>query len=335
VSARGAAWSAASLVVTLVVAALPARAEPRRLVLATRDPALRSALSAVFQPRGVEVVDAPATFQRPNDPVRDAAAAADVVWLCEPDGGGSALCVRPRRGQVIVRRIAMPTPLSAADAASLALSVEVALMPEEPAAAPPAPAVQEADVAATARPTGVAPPPPPRLTVEVLGGARRTASGDGVRVGVEAVYAPDGLARRLGVGLGVASGPSVVVPPGPSRGTGAAPPPVSERDLTLRLFARARPDLAWLLGPVHLELDTGPGLHVNGRDMPDSMSGARTTDWRLHLSVDGVLGAVVPFGRFFAGARAGASYRVTPLREGDGPSRWSGQALLTFGAGFL
>jgi hypothetical protein len=111
---------------------------------------------------------------------------------------------------------------------------------------------------------------------------------------------------------------------------------VSERDLTLRLFARARPDLAWLLGPVHLELDAGPGLHVSSREMPDPMGGGgRTTDRRLHLSVDGALGAVVPFDRFFAGARAGASYRVTPLREGDGPSRWSGQALLTFGAGFL
>jgi hypothetical protein len=116
-------------------------------------------------------------------------------------------------------------------------------------------------------------------------------------------------------------------------GTGL--PSGNERDVTLRLFARARPDLAWLLGPVHLELDAGTGLHVISRDMPGAMDGAGTTERRLHLSVDGALGVVVPFSRFFAGARAGASYRVTPQREGDGPSGWSGQALLALGVSFL
>jgi len=337
--ARSAVWAAA---VAWVLSAEPASAadgaagaQPRRLLVATRDAALHAALSAVFAPRGVEVVESFQPLRRPADAGATApaagAAAADTVWLCEPDSGGTALCVRPRHGQVIVRRIAMPTPLSAEDAASLALSVQVALMPEEPAAtAAPAPARATAPVdveAAAPRPAPPA-PPAPRLTVELLAGGRRTDGGGGLRAGVEAVYAPDALARRLGIGLGVAGGTAIALPQPSARGPAPVPPGGSEHDLTLRLFARGRLSLP----VVRLELDLGPAAHVVTRDVSDGTNGGgSTSERRVHVSANGSLGLVVPFGRFFAGARVGGFYLLAP-EPPSGASPWRGEVLATVGA---
>jgi hypothetical protein len=336
-------WAVSVVPVASASVAAPATAEPRRLVVASRDPALRSALSAVFSPRGVEVVESPAPLRRPTDAAPGdaggaAPASADAVWLCEPESGGTALCVRPRRGQVIVRRIAMPTPLSAADAASLALSVQVALMPDEPAPAPAlavAPVVPQADIQATAARPAPVQGAPPRLTVELLAGGRRTAEGAGLRGGVDVVYAPDALARRLGIGAGVGAGTAIAMPQPSSRGPGPAPSGGSEGDVTVRLFARGRLQLS----AVRLELDLGPAAHIVAHDVAASTDGGRSeTERHLRMSASGSLGAVVPFGRFFAGARVGGFYLLTEPASGGGGgsgSPWRGEALATFGAGFF
>src|SRR5581483_4946528 len=139
-----------AVVLALAPPAIPAArgAETPAMLVATRDPALLSALNAAFAPRGVRVALADRLLRTTSDDLGTGAPGADVVWLCDvtpvpapaspgsaaPPAAGTALCVRPHQGTVIIRRIAVATPLSPEDAAALALSVQVALMP---GAAPP------------------------------------------------------------------------------------------------------------------------------------------------------------------------------------------------------
>jgi hypothetical protein len=305
---------------------------PRRLVVTSRDPALVAALSAAFSPRGVKVVES-----GPGEAASgQAAAVTDVVWLCEPDGGGTALCVRPHGGKIVVRRISMATPLSPADAASLALSVQVALMPDEPAgaldAADAAPAGSAPAAVVAARPAAAA-PGLHGLTVETLAGVRASALGSGLRAGLEAAYAPAAVGHRLGIGASVSDGPALALPRPLPRGPGPAPPGGSESDLTVRLFALGRLRLPALW----LQLDVGPAAHVVSSDMPTGGGGPTMHDRRLELSADGAVGAIVPFGRFFAGLRGGASYRIATDRMQPAPivNPWAAEGLFALGVGFM
>jgi hypothetical protein len=322
-----------------------ARTESPPIVLATHDPALLSALSAAFLPRGVAVVQTERPFHRATDDVGAKAGEANVVWLCETEEAAgrdprrprettTALCVRPRRGQVIVRRLSMSTPLSAEDAAALALSVEVVLMPggadDRRAAPPPTPAAQ-IERAPTLPPARALPPAGHALTVEVGAGARNAPSGSALRASLAAVYAPGLLGHHLGLGLATVAGPAYGGPTPPARGPGPAPGAGSASDITLRLFARGQLRLA----PVWIQLDLGPALHIVTRNSDDSAPDP-ITERRLHLSTDAFIGAVIPFGRFYAGARAGLSYLVSGRLADTNPAgaTWSGEGLLTFGAGF-
>ena len=146
-SARGLSVAVATLAVALPGIRAARGAEAPAMLVATPDPALLSALDAAFSPRGVRVAMADRPLRATGDDLGAGARGADLVWLCDvtpapaspPSGGAApatALCVRPHQGTVIIRRIAVATPLSPEDAAALALSVQVALMPD--AAAPPA-----------------------------------------------------------------------------------------------------------------------------------------------------------------------------------------------------
>ena len=258
-----------------------------------------------------------------------AAVDADAVWLCEPESGATALCVRPRNGRVMVRRVAMTTPLSAADAAALALSVEVAFMRDESAPSPRggAPA---ATLAASASPSSDA-AAGHTLTLALSGGAGASASGPRLRAGVEAVYAPSLWGRRLGLGLGLTGGPTVATTSS-ARGPGPAAVRGTESDIALGLFARG----ALRLSRLWLQLDLGPAGHLFTQELPDLLAGD-TIHRRLRPSVDGAIGAVVPFGRFFGGLRFRASYLVSasPLRADPVRGPWGGEGLFTLGAGFL
>jgi len=221
------------------------------------------------------------------------------------------------------------SPLAPPDAAALALSVKVLLGPPPQPAAAPAPVVREAkslrleSVVVTAD--------VPSLAVEVRGGARVP---DGLRdrsvlrVGLDGVFAPDGLYRELGVGIVAAAGPAFV-------GNYAR----SVDDLAFGAFARAQRRV----GPLVLQLDLGPTAHL-----VSAASGP--TQHHTQLSIDALGGAVWTFGRFVAGARLGVVY--VPLADQDAlpaannvPApfaelplslpRWNGEALLTLGATFL
>src|SRR5947208_4992981 len=153
-SARGLSVAAATLAVALPGIRAARGDEAPAMLVATRDPALLSALDAAFSPRGVRVVMADRPLRATGDDLGAGAREADLVWLCDvtpappsppPSGGAApptALCVRPHQGTVIIRRVAVTTPLSPEDAAALALSVQVALMPD--AAPPPAALVRPA-----------------------------------------------------------------------------------------------------------------------------------------------------------------------------------------------
>ena len=309
----------------------------REMLVATRDPALLSALAAAFSPRGVRVVASAQPLHATSDDLTDRERAADLVWLCDlpPSNQETALCVRPQRGPVIVRRIAMATPLSAEDAAALALSVQVALMPE---AIPPArPTTSGADV--TARASALpAPSPAARpaergahaLTLELAGGARNAPGGPTLRAGVAAVYAPRRLAHRLGLGAAIAGGPTYGAAAGAGRGPGPPLPTGDAADLTLRLFARGQAHL----GPIWLQLDLGPAVDIVTRSFAETN---RSSEQRAHWSVDSFLGAVIPFGRFFGGARVGGSYLLTGNLAATNPTggSWSGEALGTLGVGWF
>jgi hypothetical protein len=313
----------------------------RRLVVTSRDPALVAALAAAFSPRGVKVVESHAELDPPDPEPGEAAGAqaaavTDVVWLCEPDGGGTALCVRPHGGKIIVRRISMSTPLSPAEAASLALSVQVALMPDEPAraldVAPAGPAASAPAAVVAARPAAASAPGLRGLTVETVAGVRASGLGSGLRAGVDAAYAPAALGHLLGIGAGVSDGAALALPRPPLRGPGPPPPDGSERDLTVRLFARGRLRLPALW----LQLDAGPAAHVVSSDM-SAGGGSTVHDRRLELSADAAVGAVVPFGRFFAGLRGGASYRIATDRMQPAPAvnPWAAEGLFALGVGFM
>ena len=125
-------------------------AEAPPMLVATPDPALLSALDAAFSPRGVRVVMADRALRATGDDLGARRAPRGSGVVVRYDAGPrqpfprrrvalrprTALCVRPHQGTVIVRRIAVTMPLSPEDAAALALSVQVALMPD--AAAPAA-----------------------------------------------------------------------------------------------------------------------------------------------------------------------------------------------------
>jgi hypothetical protein len=335
-AARLAGWLA------LMSIAPAARAESRPMVVATQDPALLSALSAAFSPRGVRVVEAKQPFRRPTDALAAAGdtADADVVWLCEGDPKiGPALCVRPRHGEVMIRHISMTTPLTPEDAAALALSVQVALMPPIRAAARATPAAQIARAPAAAPALRA---PGRRLALELDGGVRNLPAGSALRAGVAAAYTPAALGYHLGLGVGAAAGPTSFTPQPqgratgpalqpPGLGTGSASPSGRMNDLTLRLFARGQVRLA----PIWLQLDLGPAIHFMSGAAGDGTTES-PADRRLHLSADGYIGAMIPFGRFFAGARAGGSYLLSGRGADTSPTgaTWSREALLALGAAF-
>src|SRR3954470_4309889 len=115
-SARGLCCAAATLAMALPAVRAARGAEAPAMVVATRDPALLSALDAAFSPRGVRVVMADRPLRASGDDLGAGARAADLVWLCDvtpapasPSGGAApptALCVRPHQGTVIIRRVA-------------------------------------------------------------------------------------------------------------------------------------------------------------------------------------------------------------------------------------
>jgi hypothetical protein len=119
-----------------------ARAESGRLILATHDAALASALSVAVSPRGLSVMELEAPYTRAADVVearrevvaRDAVAA---VWLCDDDAGARALCFCAHDGRFVAKPVSVASPLAPPDAAALALSVKLLLGPVAPAAAPP------------------------------------------------------------------------------------------------------------------------------------------------------------------------------------------------------
>jgi hypothetical protein len=207
----------------------------------------------------------------------------------------------------------------------------VALMPDEPTPALDVAGTAPAAVVA-ARPAPAARPGLRGLTVETIAGVRASALGGGLRAGVEAAYAPAALGHRLGIGAGVSDGPALALPRPPPRGPGPAPPGGSESDLTVRLFARGR----LLLSPLWLQLDVGPAAHVVSNDVPAGGAPAMH-DRRLDLSADAAVGVVVPFGRFFAGLRGGASYRIATTRMEPAPAvnPWAAEGLFALGVGFM
>jgi hypothetical protein len=89
----------------------------------------------------------------------------------------------------------------------------------------------------------------------------------------------------------------------------------------LRLFARAQA----ARGPVWFQLDLGPAAHATNDVFGESS--------RWFWSLDGFAGAVVPFGRFFAGVRAGGEYAVIGrfATANAIDARWNIQALATAG----
>jgi hypothetical protein len=314
---------ASLLATTVALAFTETSASPPRLVLATPDPELDSALRTAFSPRGMEVVlEAERPLRQATDLPAPEGTADPVVWLCGDADGADWLCVHQGGHTRMIRRVAMARPLSPADAAALALSVDVALRYPEPAAAP--------TVAAPA----LAAPAPPRpdafaLTLEVTAGMRSTPIVRGVRYGLDVVYAPWWLDRRVGLGAGLLAGP-----PGPvdwDHGGGLRPPigvSASRDDLTFKLFVRTRLPLR----TASLYLDAGPALHRVSFDDPVTAVRERT----LELSADAALGVVMPLGQFFVGARLGTSYLVTrgSAQLGSDDRRWGTEAVLNGGVGF-
>ena len=327
----------------LLVANPAARgAEAPAMLVATRDPALVSALNAAFAPRGVRVALADRPLRGASDDLGTGARAVDLVWLCDVtpsfsrspsvDGSASAsataLCVRPHHGTVIIRRVAVATPLSPEDAAALALSVQVALMPDTAPAAETL--VHVAPPLQPARAAGAGLGDPHSLTLELGSGLRGAPDGTSARASLAAVYAP-WLAHRLGLGVAFTAGTASdrAVPGG--RGPGPSSPVVeSTNDLTARLFARAQAPV----GPIWLQLDLGPEAHAVSGFVADP---ERPSEHRWFWSLDGFAGAVVPFGRFFAGARAGGAYLVTGRFASLNPigGAWSAEAQATAGVGWF
>jgi hypothetical protein len=335
----GARWryfAAATFALALPGIRAARAADAPAMLVATHDPALLSALDAAFSPRGVRVAMADRPLRATVDDLGAGAHGADLVWLCDvtpapagaaaPSGGAApatALCVRPHQGTVIIRRIAVKTPLSPEDAAALALSVQVALMPD--AAPPPAVTARPAPPSEPARSAGAA-ARAPTFTLELAGALGVGPAGHSSSLSLAAVYAPGLLDHHLGVGMAVAVGSTS---PGGGvtslDGRGSGPPQLGSvpghGDRTLRLFARAQA----ARGPVWFQLDLGPAAHATNDVFGESS--------RWFWSLDGFAGAVVPFGRFFAGVRAGGEYAVIGrfATANAIDARWNIQALATAG----
>jgi hypothetical protein len=327
-----------ALTLTVALAARGARAESGRLAVGTHDPTLVAALSVAVSPRGMSVVELP----EPLGHVADVVAArreisvpdvVAVVWLCDDEGGAHALCFCDHEGRLVVKPVSVTAPLAPPDAAALALSVKVLLGPAPGArasapAAPRAPGPPPADPAPAAE--VAARPGPPPVVVELTAGARLASPARqqvGWRLGLKGIFAPETFGRRLGVGVGVTTGPALV-----AGGPAPTPPAVRRRldDLALQMLARGRMGLPALW----LELDLGPSVHFLSVDA--GPAAARRAD----LSLDALLGLVVPVGRYFVGVRAGGFLMLTSSSSAAGAApavalpRWNGEAALAFGATF-
>lgn len=312
--------TAVTLLITLSiapVASATAPPAPGRLALGTHDAALASALSVAVSPRGFSVVELADPLARTSD--LDAARreleaqdAVALVWLCDDDAGTHALCFCARDGRFVVRPVSVRSPLAPPDAAALALTVKVLL---GPAAPPPTPAAPPAPTPVATTPTAAPRAEPgqvwalPLLTAELLGGVRLQGDAPhaGARFGFTAVLAPDRFARRLGLGLGLTAGPRQTV-----------------TDVAVRAHARVRVPLR----PLWLDLDVGPSVHFVSLDL-----GAATSR-RTQLSLDALVGAILPLGPYFAGLRAGALFVPSPSAAPSLPS-WNGEIHVIFGANVL
>jgi hypothetical protein len=347
--ARGLFCAAATLALALPGFRAARAAEAPPMLVATPDPALLSALDAAFSPRGVRVAMADRALRATGDDLGPDGRRADLVWLCDmtpvlatvpapaggaapaPAGGAApatALCVRPHQGTVIVRRIAVTMPLSPEDAAALALSVQVALMPD--AAAPAATVARPAPGTQPARAAGAKASGAHGLTLELAGGFGAGPGGHSSSLSLAAVHTPASLGHYLGVGAAVAiaeispSGDAAVLSVR-DRGPALLGSVEKPTDLMLRLFARAQA----IDGPVWIQLDLGPAAHATNDVFDES--------WRWFWSLDTFAGIVVPFGRFFAGVRGGGEYAVighfSSSVATDG--RWNLEALVTTGVGWF
>jgi hypothetical protein len=294
-----------------------AHAEDDRLVVGTHDPTLAAALSVAVSPRGLSVFELP----EPLVGVGDVATARHeasvpgtvaVVWLCDDADGTHALCFCDRDGRLVVKPLTVSAPLSAPDAAAVALSVKMLLgapgaarapAPPAPVAPPtPSPAPAPERPAVTALPT---------VALELALGARLqpvAAQHVGLRVGLAGVYAPAALGHALGLGLGIATGPAL---------DARAPSGRTIDDAAIELFARGRQRL----GRPWVELDLGPAVHV--------LSVA--DDTRSDVAVVGRAGAVVPLGPALVGVRAGGFYVLTSTTSTLALPRWNGEVLATLG----
>jgi hypothetical protein len=312
---RACALLAASLVLTVGARGARGAAVGRLdvLVLGTHDPALASALSVAVSPRGLSVVELADPLTRTSDleaaqrelAVQDAVA---VVWLCDD---AHALCFCGRDGRLITRPVSVASPLAPPDAAALALSVKVLLaQATPPAAAPPPPRPPEPAAGPAPSKEPQSQLQLPSVTVELAGGAhvQSRAPSAGARFGLTGVFAPDAFARALGFGLGLTAGPRQTV-----------------SDVALRALARGRLQAR----PLWLELDLGPSAHLLSGDVGPAV--AR----RTVLSLDALAGVVLPLGAYFAGVRAGALFVPAPAFAAPALPRWTGEAMLIFGANVL
>jgi hypothetical protein len=328
---RARAWAFS----VLLLASRPGRADSERVVLGTHDAALASALSVAVSPRGLSVFELPGELKG----VADIEAARQeisvpgtvaVVWLCDDESGAHALCFCGRDGVLAVRPLSVTTPLGPPDAAAVALSVKMLL------GAPPPPPAPTRSPEPTTRPS-LAPmaaqlspgrPAPPTLAVELSAGARLQSppSQDvGLRLGIKGVLTPEAFGRALGVGVGLAAGPSLA-------SGGGAPTGRTVNDVAIELCAHGRLPLAplWLW----LELELGPSAHVL------SVDAGPPAPRRTELALDALGGVVVPFGHTVVGLRAGGFYVLTsPSAAAGGVTpaalpRWNAEAMLTVGLAF-
>ena len=238
---------------------------------------------------------------------------------------------------MIIRRVAVVTPLSPEDAAALALSVQVALMPD---AAPPKELSRPVAAPVLADGSAVERSGAHAMTFELGLGLSHAGSDDTFAHPSVAMTFMPWLGHRLGIGVAV----GVITKRGSLGGTGPSPNPqqigvpfYGDDDVTdtpVRLFARRQART----GPVWLQLDLGPEAHIKSITLTEGYpgGGARRTHG-LGLTLDGFVGAVVPFGRFFAGARAGAAYALKEPQDSLDlfRPRWIAEALATFGVGFF
>jgi hypothetical protein len=296
-----------------------ARAGSDRLILATHDAALASALSVAVSPRGLSVMELEAPLTR----VTDAAAArrhvegldaVAVVWLCDDDAGAHGLCFCARDGQLTVRPISVTSPLAPPDAAALALSVKVLLGPASPASAPQ-PAAPTAPAIAPLPPA--AGPPPP-----------------------EHAAAPDG---RVTVGLTVAALPGGTISIGSVNVTGGA------YQGNASVAAGVTPFVDYALTP-YVAVGLSPQLLFNVEKENDT-TGATELDLLARLSVQvPAASRLVLFGRFspgysivmlpsstaraFPGATAGNPHGLVLDVSGGAAYLLSARLFLLFEAGY-